>query len=78
MSNPTERKIDILNRRLKTFADAYTEFQKIGISDDILLAYVMFKTKLSQKSIKMVLGSQKEFYEKLVNNLMLDTLEEED
>ena len=78
MAGPVEKKIDVLNRRLKDFADAYTEFQKIGISDEILLAYVMYKTKLSQKSIKAVMATQDEFYKLLVNNLMLENLEDED
>jgi len=76
MSN-TEKKIEVLNKRLGEFADAYRNFQKIGISEDILLAYVMFKTKLSQKSIRAVLETQTEFYQKLVNNAMLDNLEED-
>ena len=76
MSN-TEKKIEILNKRLGEFADAYRNFQKIGISEDILLAYVIFKTKLSQKSVKLILDAQTEFYKKLVNDAMLDNLEED-
>ena len=77
MSDNTEKKIEVLNRRLGEFADAYRNFQKIGISEDILLAYVMFKTKMSQKSIKAILNTQTEFYQKLVNNAMLDNLEDD-
>jgi len=73
----TEKKIEVLNRRLGEFCDAYKNFMKIGISEDILLAYVMFKTKLSKKSVRAMLDTQTEFYNKLVNNAMLDNLEAE-
>ncbi len=35
MSNNTEKKIEVLNRRLGEFADAYRNFKKIGISEGI-------------------------------------------
>ena len=60
----------------KKLTEKEVRSREVGISEDILLAYVLFKTKLSKKSVMAVLNSQTEFYQKLVNDAMLDNLEE--
>jgi hypothetical protein len=56
----------------KTFAT----LKATGIHEDILMAYLVNKTKLSKHDIRQVLESQEDFYKKL-SGLMVKTLPEE-
>lgn len=69
--------IEQLRKRLEEFSTSYKEFQKTGIDPEILFAYVHYKTKLSKKTVQQILDAQEEFYQKLINQQLLDNLEKE-
>jgi len=46
---------------LKTIREALVRLEKTGINSELMTLYIQKKTKLSQRAIKDVLWSQKEF-----------------
>jgi len=60
-------KTTLLERRLKEIKEAFESFKKNGVSEDILITYIMSKTKMSRKKVRQMLNAQEEFYENLVS-----------
>jgi hypothetical protein len=58
--------IDLLNKRLKDVKEAFDSMKKVGVSDEILIVYIMHKTKLPRKRVEAMLNAQEEFYTNLV------------
>ena len=73
-----EEELKILNGKLKEFIEAYKNFKEAGLDEEIIIAYIFYKTRLPRKDILKILESQEEFYKKLTNNLVLDALEDEE
>jgi len=70
----TDDKITAMRKALERFTEHYKELKAVGINQEILEAYIAAKTRLSMKSIKAILESQDEFYEKLIVNAAVDRL----
>lgn len=68
-------KLENLKKKLSGFIKAYNDLQSIGLPDDVLLSYLIVKSKLPRKTILKVLGCQESFYQEFTNNLMLEALE---
>lgn len=66
--------LKILNARLKSFTEAYNNFKALGIDEDLLVGYIVYKTKLSKKQVLLVIQNQEVFYNKLLSKLTLDSL----
>lgn len=71
-----EDKIDALEKSLKEVVEAFAAMKKAGINDEMLIAYIYYKTKLSIRDIKAVLESYAEFHTRLINKTALEALEE--
>lgn len=67
-------KIADMRKALEKFTENYKELRSVGINQEILEAYLASKTRLSMKSIKAILESQDEFYEKLIIDVTVDAL----
>lgn len=59
-------KIDTLNKRLKEVKDRFDDLVNAGLNQEILIVYLISKTKLSRKKVKELLKNQKEFYDNLI------------
>lgn len=70
-------KVEILNKRLKEVVDKFETLKKCGIDEEIFEIYLQHKTGLSKKKIKEVLKNVDEFYNKLIKNLVLDGLKDD-
>jgi len=68
-------KLDELKKNLSAFVDIYSDLQSIGFPEDVLLSYVIVKSKLPKKTIVKVLECQDSFYNEFTNNLVLEALE---
>lgn len=68
-------KLENLKKKLSGFIKAYNDLQSIGLPDDVLLSYLIVKSKLPRKTILKVLECQDSFYQEFTNNLMLEALE---
>lgn len=69
-------KITILSERLKEVKDKFEELKKCGIDSEILEIYLQNKTKLSRRKIKEFLKNLDEFYDKLIKNAIINSLED--
>ena len=72
------------NTTLKTFEKKLDQIRqgleimkRCGIDDEILIAWIQSKTKLSQKDIKLMLKSTEEFYSKLLKKEILKKFEKD-
>lgn len=72
----TTDKLVTLSNRLKEVKEKFEALEKCGIDKDILIIYIQAKTKLSKEKIISMLNSQQDFYDKLIKNAIIDSLEE--
>lgn len=70
----TSDKIVDMRKALERFTENYKELRSVGINQEILEAYLAAKTRLSMKSIQVILKSQDEFYENLIIDVAVDAL----
>ena len=68
-------KLEDLRKNLSEFVKAYNNLQSVGLPDDVLLSYLIVKSKLPKKTILKVLACQDSFYQEFTNNLILEALE---
>ena len=61
-----------LSKRLKETKEAFDVMRKAGINEEVLIIYLIYKTKLPRKKVMEMLNHQKEFYENLVNKEFLE------
>ena len=66
-----DRRFHILGERLKRVQEGFSIMKNLGIDEEILIAWLQVKTKLSAKVIRIMLRSQEEFYERLMKEEML-------
>jgi len=62
MSSPLQK----LNKQLETLMETFEAFKKNGIDEEIMVAFIVYKTRLAKKTVLEMLHAQEEFYEKLV------------
>jgi DNA-binding protein H-NS len=67
-------KTTLLERRLKEIKEAFEAFKKNGVSEDILITYLMAKTKMSRKKVRQMLNAQEQFYDELVSKEVAEKL----
>lgn len=70
-----EDKLENLKKGLSGFTNAYNDLKSIGFPEDVLVSYMIVKSKLPKKTILKILEYQDNFYQEFTNNLMLDALE---
>ena len=70
-------KLEELNYRLKKVHEAYESMKQAGIDEELLVVWINSKTKLGKASVKEMLKSQEEFYQKLIKKQMLENLKDE-
>ena len=51
--------------------------RSVGINEEVLIAYIHYKTKLPIGEIKEMIKSYEEFHRKIINEEVLKTLEKE-
>lgn len=60
-NNQKKTAFEIMAEDLKLIREALVRLEKTGINSELMTLYIQKKTKLSQRDIKEVLFSQKEF-----------------
>lgn len=60
-NKPEKTAFEIMAEDLKTIREALQRLEQTGINSELMTLYIQKKTKLSQRDIKEVLYSQKEF-----------------
>jgi hypothetical protein len=67
-------KVTLLERRLKEIKETFEALKKNGVNEEILIAYLQNKTKMSRKAIKRMLDNIEQFYEDLVSKEVANAL----
>jgi ribosomal 50S subunit-associated protein YjgA (DUF615 family) len=62
------------NKRLELLHNNLESMKQLGIDEDLLIAYLCHKLKLSEKKAKEMLHSIEEFYDKLVKGGVAKTI----
>lgn len=66
--------IKIFGNRLKKLIEGIETMKHFGLDEDILIAWICYKTKLSKKDVQLMLKSQEEFYTRLLKKNILENL----
>ena len=66
-----DERFKVLGNRLKRVMEGFSIMKNLGIDEEILIAWLQVKTKLSAKVVRIMLRSQEEFYERLMREEML-------
>jgi len=69
-------KMELLNKRLKEVVEKFNALKKSGMDLDILVTYISAKTKLTKKEVQDVLDNVDKFYNKILGDEVLKSLEE--
>lgn len=64
------------NKRLETLNANLEIMKKVGVDEDILVAYLCHNLKISEKRAREILHSIEEFYNKLIKSGMAKTIEQ--
>jgi ADP-heptose:LPS heptosyltransferase len=67
-------KITKLEKRLKEIKETFEALKKAGVNEEILLAFIQMRTKMSRRDIKQMLNAQEEFYSNLISKEVADAL----
>ncbi len=62
----TNGRIDKLNHQLKAIKEAFDDWNESGLNKEILVIYIMHKTKLSKKKVRDILIAQTKFFDDLM------------
>ena len=65
-------KIEELKTKMQKVVDAFNELKRSGINQEILIAYIQYKTKLPISSIRKMLESYEEFHTSLIKQEILN------
>ena len=71
-----QTKINSFEKKLKTLIEGIEIMKKNGIDEEILICWLIQKTKLSRKNVKLMLNSQGEFYNRMLDKSIFDALKE--
>ena len=63
-----------LEDHMKEVVQKFNEFKKAGIDEELMIIYIMHKTKLSKDKVKQMLKSQADFYSSLVAEKVMEKL----
>jgi len=64
--------VKIFGERLKKVLEGLNTMKNYGLDEEILIAWLIVKTKLSKKDVCLMLRSQEEFYNKLISQSILE------
>jgi hypothetical protein len=64
-------KIEVFNERLKELNDSLDVIKKYGFDEEILVAYLVMKLKVSSKKAKQIIDCYNDFYEKTIKQACL-------
>ena len=70
-------KIKMFGEQLKRVAEGFETMKTHGIDEDILIAYLCHKMRISEKQVKEFLKNTEAFYEKLIKEGILDQFEKD-
>lgn len=62
----SDNPITKLNKQLETLQETFEAFKEVGIDQEIMVAFIVYKTRLAKKTVIEMLNAQEEFFEKLV------------
>ena len=71
-------KIDDLRRKLQNLSHNFNVLKNVGINEEVLIAYIHYKTKLNIGDIKEMIHSYEEFHRKIINEEVLKKFEEDE
>jgi len=71
-----QTKINSFEKKLKTLIEGIEIMKKNGIDEEILICWLIQKTKLSRKNVQLMLNSQGEFYNRMLDKSIFDALKE--
>ena len=63
-----------LQKQLETISKKFKEIKNSGVDEELLVCFIKDKTKLSKRSIRLMLTKQAEFYNKLVSKEVAEAL----
>jgi hypothetical protein len=63
------------SKRLETLNKNLEIMKQVGVDEDLLVAYLCHKLKISEKNAKKMLSSIEEFYEKLMKEGIAKSIE---
>ena len=68
-------KLDRLDKNMKDVVSKFKDLKNSGVDEELLIIYIKDKTKLPTRDIKKMLDKQEEFYNKLVKEEVVNSLE---
>ena len=77
MGTDIETQIKNFNKNLQKLNESITIMRKFGLNEDILLAYLCHNLKKGVAEVKEIMNCYESFYEKMLKNLVLESLENE-
>lgn len=70
-------KIQIFGDRLKKVIEGFQAMKTWGMDEEILICYLMVKTKLGRGQIEKMIKSTNEFYDKILKEGIIEGLEDD-
>ena len=70
----TKGKVEIFGKRLKKVVEGINTMKTFGLSEEILVAWLCHKLKISEKKSKQIINATNDFYEELVAESSLERL----
>lgn len=71
----TNGRIDKLNHQLEVIKKAFDDWKDSGLNKEILIIYIMHKTKISKHNVKLMLETQTKFFDELIKDEVVKRLE---
>lgn len=68
--------IATLSKRMQEIAEKWVQWKESGIDEEILVSWMVDKTKMNKKQIREFLHRQEEFYNKLIKTAVVRNLKE--
>lgn len=69
-------KIEIFGEQLKELNENIRAFKKNGVDEEILIAWLIYRLKVSKKEARSIIQCQNEFYNKLIKEGIVDKLKD--
>ena len=70
----TNGRIDKLSQQLKEVKEAFDDWQNSGINPELLVIWIMHKTKMPKSKVKDMLHAQKDFFNNLIKEEVVERL----
>ena len=69
---------EIIGQRLKKVIECFNAIKNFGLDEDILIAYICQKTKLSKHDVNLMIRATDDFYTKLIKKDIIKGLREKE